>query len=121
MLSGYAGGFGYAAAIALLAVRLDGREGPLVRALAATGQRSMTSYLLQSVAWTVLFMPFTLDLAARLSGLGAVLVGVAVWLTTAVIADLMRRTGARGPAERLLRWGTYRGLAAEEPVAATRA
>ncbi|MEE2038262.1 DUF418 domain-containing protein [Nocardiopsis sp. CT-R113] len=109
LLTGYAGGFGYAALIALAAVRLDRRRGPIVQALAATGQRSMTCYLLQSVGWTVLFMPYTLDLASRLSGTGSVLVGAAVWLTTVVIADVMRRTGTRGPAERLLRWGTYRG------------
>ncbi|MFD3687258.1 DUF418 domain-containing protein [Nocardiopsis sp. NPDC058631] len=109
LLTGYAGGFGYAALIALAAVRLGRRRGPIVQALAATGQRSMTCYLLQSVGWMVLFMPYTLDLASRLSDIGSVLVGAAVWLTTVVIADAMRRTGTRGPAERLLRRGTYRG------------
>ncbi|WP_433700138.1 DUF418 domain-containing protein [Nocardiopsis sp. CA-288880] len=108
LLTGYAGGFGYAALIALLAVRLGDRRGPVVRALAATGQRSMTCYLLQSAGWAVLFPPYALGLASGLSGLGSVLVGAAVWLATVVIADVMRRTGARGPAERLLRWGTYR-------------
>jgi uncharacterized membrane protein YeiB len=107
VLSGYAGGFGYAALIALVAVRLGDRRGPVVGALVATGQRSMTCYLLQSVGWMVLFAPYTLDLAPRLSGTAAVLVGAAVWLATVVLADLMRRAGARGPAERFLRWGTY--------------
>ncbi|RKS05097.1 putative membrane protein YeiB [Nocardiopsis sp. Huas11] len=107
LVSGYAGGFGYAALIALIAVRIGDRRGPVVQALAATGQRSMTCYLLQSVAWGVLFMPYTLDLARGLSDAAAVLVGVAVWLVTVVLADLMRRVGLRGPAEAFLRRRTY--------------
>lgn len=108
VLTGYAGGFGYAALIALVAVQIGDRRGPVVQALVATGQRSMTCYLLQSVGWLVLFMPYTLNLAARLYDWVAVLLGVGVWLATVVIADLMRRAGVRGPAERLLRWATYR-------------
>ncbi|CAL9556066.1 hypothetical protein SUDANB121_04553 [Nocardiopsis dassonvillei] len=107
VLTGYAGGFGYAALIALVAVRLGGRQGPLVRALAATGQRSMTCYLLQSVAWMVLFMPYTLDLGTGMSDTVSVLVGAGVWAVTVVLADLMRRAGIRGPAESFLRWRTY--------------
>ncbi|MFE3459628.1 DUF418 domain-containing protein [Nocardiopsis aegyptia] len=107
VLSGYAGGFGYAALIALVAVRIGARRGPVVQALAATGQRSMTCYLLQSVAWVVLFLPYTLDLARSLSDAAAVLVGAAVWLATVVLADLMRRAGLRGPAEAFLRRRTY--------------
>ncbi|MBR8745054.1 hypothetical protein DSY14_25680 [Nocardiopsis sp. MG754419] len=103
VVSGYAGGFGYAAAIALVAVAIGGRRGPVVRALAATGQRSMTCYLLQSVAWVVLFLPYTLDLAGRFDDAGAVLVGAAVWAATVVIAAVMDRYGVRGPAETFLR------------------
>lgn len=88
-----------------------------MRALVATGQRSLTCYLLQSVGWMVLFAPYALDLAPRLSGTAAVLVGVAVWSATVVLADLMHRAGIRGPAERLLRWGTYRTVRAEQPEA----
>ncbi|MFL1379927.1 MULTISPECIES: DUF418 domain-containing protein [unclassified Nocardiopsis] len=108
VLTGYAGGFGYAALIALVTVRLAGRQGPVVRALVATGQRSMTCYLLQSVAWMVLFMPYMLDLGAGMSTTVSVLVGAGVWAVTVVLADLMRRAGIRGPAERFLRWRTYR-------------
>ncbi|MFD6096527.1 DUF418 domain-containing protein [Nocardiopsis flavescens] len=107
VVTGYAGGFGYAALIALVAVRLGGRRGPVVRALVATGQRSMTCYLLQSVAWMVLFMPYTLDLGSGMSDTASVLVGAGVWAATVVVADLMRRFGVRGPAERFLRWCTY--------------
>ena len=42
-----------------------GRRGD--RAIAATGQRSMTCYLMQSVVWAVVFTPFLLDLSGRLT------------------------------------------------------
>ena len=109
VLTGYAGGFGCAAVIALVASRIGERRGPIVTALAATGQRSMTSYVLQSVAWTVLIPPYAFgvgDLLTVSQGLG---LGVAVWLLTVVLADLQRRAGFRqGPLEWLLRRLTYR-------------
>ncbi|MUL41722.1 DUF418 domain-containing protein [Streptomonospora sp. PA3] len=112
LLTGYAGGFGYAALIALVAVRLDrrrsGRRGPVVTALAATGQRSMTCYLLQSVAWAALVPPYALGIGSELSDAQAVALGAAVWLATVVLAEAMRRAGFRqGPAEWVLRRMTY--------------
>lgn len=107
--TGVFGGVGYAASIALLATRLKS-EGPIVRALAATGQRSMTCYLMQSVVWTVVFTPFLLDLAGTLSVWGVALLATGTWLTTVLIADLMRSRGVRGPFETLVRLITYRGL-----------
>lgn len=105
-VSGYAGALGYAALIALVAVRLTGREGPVTDALAALGQRSMTFYLAQSMAWAVLFSSYTLDLHMTSPAVGAG-VAVAVWLATVLLADLMRRRGVRGPAEVALRRLTY--------------
>ncbi|MDA8369072.1 MAG: DUF418 domain-containing protein [Nocardiopsaceae bacterium] len=108
LLTGYAGGFGYAAAIALIALRLGQRRGPVVAAIAATGQRSMTSYLLQSVVWALLIPPYTLGIGPSLTDAQAVGIGAAVWLATVVLADIMRRTGFRqGPAEWFLRRMTY--------------
>ncbi|WP_434739336.1 DUF418 domain-containing protein [Micromonospora sp. SH-82] len=106
--SGYAGGLGYAALIALVAARLAGRQGPVANALAALGQRSMTFYLAQSVAWAALFSSYTLHLRLTSPAVG-VGIAVAVWLTTVLLADLMRRRGVRGPAEVALRRLTYRG------------
>ncbi|CAM3157479.1 DUF418 domain-containing protein [Stackebrandtia soli] len=116
-VAGYAGGLGYAALIGLLAARLNERPGRMGTALAATGERSMTSYLLQSVAWMALYPPYLLGLGAELSTAGAMAVGLAVWLTTVLIAEFMRRRGWRGPAERLLRDRTYgRRRAADKPT-----
>ncbi|GAB3464427.1 DUF418 domain-containing protein [Streptomonospora sediminis] len=112
LLTGYAGGFGYAAVIALIALRInrrsDQRRGPVVRALAATGQRSMTSYLLQSVAWAILIPPYALGIGPALSDAQGVALGAGVWLATVVAADAMRRAGfRRGPAEWFLRRMSY--------------
>lgn len=111
--SGVLGGFGYAALITLVAGRPEGRRqrgaGPVVTALAATGQRSMTCYLLQSVVWALVFTPFLLDLSGTLTVAATALLATATWLLTVVVADRMRRTGRRGPFEVLVRRVTYRG------------
>ncbi len=106
--TGVLGGFGYAALIALVADRIA-RPGPAVTALAATGQRSMTCYLAQSVAWAVLFTPFLLDLAEDLGVAGVAALAALVWVATVGMAEAMRRAGRRGPFETLVRRVTYGG------------
>lgn len=109
--SGVLGGFGYAALITLVAARLGhdgaGARGRVVTALAATGQRSMTCYLLQSVVWAVVFTPFLLDLSGTLTVTTTALLAAATWAGTVVAADRMRRSGRRGPFEVLVRRVTY--------------
>lgn len=114
--SGVLGGFGYAALIALGALRLA-RPGGLLerrpraavvtRALAATGQRSMTCYLAQSVVWFVVFTPYVLGLADDLGVTATALLAALTWASTVVLADRMRAAGERGPFERLTRRVTY--------------
>jgi uncharacterized protein len=106
--SGVLGGFGYAALITLLATRLAKRRSWVVEAIAATGQRSMTFYLSQSVVWALVFTPFLLDLSGRLSVAGTALLAATTWVATVFIADRMRRAGDRGPFELLVRRVTYR-------------
>ena len=105
--SGVLGGFGHAALVALLAVRLGPRRGRIKQALAATGQRSLSCYLMQSVAWAILYTPYRLDLSDELDVAVNALLGVAVWAGTVVLADQMRRCSYRGPFEILLRRATY--------------
>jgi uncharacterized protein len=81
---------------------------PVTSALAACGQRSMTCYLAQSVAWLLLLEPYTADLGGALGVAAAAAVGLGVWLVTVVAADLLRRAGRPGPAEALLRHLVYR-------------
>ena len=106
--TGVLGGFGYAALLALIAVRLQTRPGRVVDALAAVGQRSMTCYLAQSVVWAVAFTPFLLDLSDNLTVSTTALLACLTWLVTVALADWMRRTGRRGPFEVLIRRVSYR-------------
>lgn len=105
--TGVFAGAGYAAAIALLSVRLASSPGRGVRALAATGQRSLTCYLAQSVVWTIAFTPFLLDLAGTATVATTALLATATWLATVALSDAMARAGDRGPFEVLLRRATY--------------
>ncbi|MET7669594.1 DUF418 domain-containing protein [Micromonospora luteifusca] len=107
--SGMFAGPGYAALFGLLALRVT-RPGPVVGALSALGQRSLSGYLFQSVAWLLLLAPFTLALGQRLGSptVTGVLVAVTVWLATVLIARLLDRRGQAGPAEIVLRRLTYR-------------
>ena len=65
----HAGGPGHAALVALVAVLLPGRQGPVTNALSALGQRSMTFSPVRSVAWAVLFS-CTLHLQVTSSAVG---------------------------------------------------
>ena len=108
-LTGYAAGTGYAALAGLVAARWArrGGPGPVGRALVATGQRSLSTYLAQSVAFVGLFAAWTLGLGAGLPVWAATLCGAGVWLVTVLVADRSARAGRRGPAETLLRLLTY--------------
>ncbi|GAA0957450.1 hypothetical protein GCM10009554_68280 [Kribbella koreensis] len=108
-VAGFAGGPAYAALIALWALRIQ-KPGRLVTALQATGQRSLTCYLLQSVVWAICFFPYLLDLGPRMHQWQAAFLALATWALTVLLADLMRRHGMRGPFEVLLRRLTYRRL-----------
>ena len=105
-LSGVAGGLGYAALMGLLAT-LVGR-GPVVTALAACGERSLTCYLLQSVVFVAVFVPYAGGLGTEVGTAAASGIAVLTWLATVVFAEVLRRNDVRGPAETLLRKLTYR-------------
>lgn len=108
-VGGYAGGLGYAAAFGLLAVRIGGAPGPFARAVQACGQRSLSCYLAQSVAFAALLPAWTLGLGDGAHLWQAALVAVGAWL---VILAVAATTSSRGPAELLLRRLTYRTLPA---------
>ncbi|RYY49929.1 MAG: DUF418 domain-containing protein [Actinomycetales bacterium] len=111
--TGVLGGLGYAAALALVADRLErsGRsDGRVVQALVAVGRRSMTCYVLQSVVWTLAFTPFLLDLSGRLSVTSTAVLALLTWLGTVLVADRMARRDARGPLESLVRRVGYGGV-----------
>jgi uncharacterized protein len=108
--SGYAGGVGYAAIAGLVAIRIQARDrrGPVVRALAACGQRSMTCYLLQSVVFVAVLAAYGGGLGNRFGLVEIATLATLTWAMTVVLAEVMSRLGYRGPAEVLLRRLTYR-------------
>jgi uncharacterized membrane protein YeiB len=108
-LGGYAGGIGYAAAFGLLAIRLARRGGPglVTHALQACGQRSLSCYLAQSVAFVALLPAWTLGLGEDAHLWQTALVAVGTWLVILLVAAASDRAGYRGPAEILLRRLTY--------------
>ncbi|MFI6814530.1 DUF418 domain-containing protein [Nonomuraea sp. NPDC050328] len=107
-LTGYPGGIGMAAIIALVAIRVGRRPGRLTTAVTALGQRSMSLYLFQSVAFMAVFAPYGLGLQDDLGTAGALGVAAVTWLVSLALAEAMRRAGYRGPAEVLLRRLSYR-------------
>ncbi|MFB9235048.1 DUF418 domain-containing protein [Plantactinospora siamensis] len=82
-----------------------GRGRRLLAPVIALGQRSLSGYLLQSVAWLLLFAPWALHLGGTWAALAS---GVAVWLVSLAGAQALSAIGHRGPAETLLRRITYR-------------
>jgi uncharacterized membrane protein YeiB len=106
-VTGEYGGPGYIALFGLLAHKL-GSASRLAAPVVALGQRSLSGYLFQSVAWVALFSPWALHLGGTYA---ACLAAVAVWLVSTAVAQRMSDRGYRGPAEILLRRITYRTAA----------
>jgi len=106
--SGMFAGPGYVAIFGLIAMRVT-QPGPVVGALSALGQRSLSGYLFQSVAWLVLLAPFTLALGERFASptVSGLVIAVVVWLVTVLIARLLDKRRQPGPAEVVLRRLTY--------------
>ncbi|QHT57669.1 DUF418 domain-containing protein [Cellulomonas sp. H30R-01] len=106
--SGVVMGLGYVCLFGwLAAVWHDRRDLPVVRAVTAVGERSLTSYLLQSVMLAPLLSAWGLGLGGRIGTATAAALAVTVWLVTVAVAVALDRTGRRGPAEVLLRRLTY--------------
>jgi uncharacterized membrane protein YeiB len=111
-VSGMFGGAGYAALLGLLAGRLTHAGTTAKRigaALSALGERSLSGYLFQSLAWLTLLPPYTLALASRFGSplLTALTLAVVVWVASVLGATALRRRSWRGPAEVVLRRLTY--------------
>ncbi|WP_238412582.1 DUF418 domain-containing protein [Saccharothrix deserti] len=105
-LTGLAGGLGYAALVGAVAAHVAAPN-RIITALAACGQRSLTCYLLQSVVFVAVFVPYAGGLGTRLGTAAASGIAVVTWLATVVLAEALRRNDKNGPAEWLLRRLTY--------------
>ena len=86
-----------------------------VRMLVALGRMSMTGYVLQSVLFTALVLPWGLGLGSGSGAAVAMLMGVAVWFLTLIIVYAWSLTGRRGPLETI-----HRRLGYSRPTTALR-
>lgn len=110
VLTGLFCGVGYVALIALIARRIQARgTGPLSAAVAATGKRSLSAYLAQSLVCAPVLTAWGLGLGAHLTSWTMALFAVGLWLATVAGCAALERAGRRGPAEVLLRRLAYRG------------
>ena len=107
-VTGIAAGAGYLALFGLWAARRRdlGRTG-VVAGLAATGERSLSCYLWQSLILAPLLSAWGLGLGDDIGTTAAYGLGIAAWLSSVGIALALSRAGRRGPAETLLRRLTY--------------
>ncbi|OLL72492.1 hypothetical protein Ae168Ps1_0869 [Pseudonocardia sp. Ae168_Ps1] len=102
VLTGVAGGAGYAALFALRGLRAEAAPGRIVRAVASAGRRSLTCYLLNSALVALLLQPDLVGLGPSAGTAGALLVAAFVWTATVLLADRLERAGRPGPADALL-------------------
>ena len=102
-IAGVAGGLGMAAAVGLLARRRSIRTSRTVAAVAATGRRSLSAYLAQSLVFVPLLTLPLGGLGARLGSFSAAGLALAVWVLTVLGSAALERAGRQGPAEWLMR------------------
>lgn len=110
--AGIGAGIGYACLFALLAQRYEANPPRPVLAVAAVGQRSLSSYLWQSLIFAPLLSAWGFALGDDIGTWQAMLLATLVWLASVVICDQLGRSGRRGPAELALRRFTYGKFAA---------
>ena len=107
-ITGIAGGLGYLAIFALVGHRLQNMQGPISSALSATGQRSMTAYLVMSALVAIVLAPWGMDLGPVLSVGATAAVSFGCWAAAVVLCVVLARAGRAGPADALLRRMLYR-------------
>ncbi|WP_433699143.1 DUF418 domain-containing protein [Nocardiopsis sp. CA-288880] len=103
VLTGVFGGAGYAALFTLWAIRPDRGRGPLTRAVAEVGQRSLTFYILNSVLVAAVLHPDLAGMGPRVGGFGALVVAALVWLVGLGLAAWLARSARPGPLDALMR------------------
>lgn len=105
VLTGVAGGAGYAACFALGAELLQRLVPQLTRAVAAVGKRSLTFYILNSTVVALILHPELVGVGPRVGASGAIGVAALTWSAGVVLASWLERTGQPGPLEQLMRRG----------------
>lgn len=116
-VAGLGAGVGYACLFALLGARFEQNPPRVVLAVGAVGQRSLSSYLWQSIIMVPLLSAWGFALGDDIGTWQAMLIAVGTWAASVVICDQLGRRGRRGPAEAVLRKITYGRSAVALPAA----
>lgn len=83
------------------------QETILVRMVTSLGQMSMSGYVMQSVLFTTLVVPYGLGIGAGKGAFEVTLIATGIWAITVVLAWMWSMTGRRGPLEALFRKVAY--------------
>ncbi|MEV2278288.1 DUF418 domain-containing protein [Nocardiopsis sp. NPDC049922] len=102
-LAGLLAGTALLALVALFAAHRSAGTGALGRALAATGRRSLSVYLAQTVLLALAAGALRVRGVEALSSVWQLTVAAVIWSIAVLVCSLMERRGVRGPAERALR------------------
>ncbi|WP_066192517.1 DUF418 domain-containing protein [Gracilibacillus timonensis] len=107
IITGFAGGLGYAALFGLLGIFIK-KQGVMIQAIAAMGKRSLTFFVIHEVLTVMLLSPIGFDLGSSLTVTTSVMVGILMWLFTLSIAYLMEQRHIAGPLESYIRYLIYK-------------
>ncbi|ALX48397.1 DUF418 domain-containing protein [Lentibacillus amyloliquefaciens] len=107
ILTGFAGGVGYATLFGLLGLGIK-YSGVIVEAITAMGKRSLTFFVIHEVLIVILLSPIAFNLGAFLSVTTSVLLGIFMWAVTLSVAYFMNRRQIEGPLEKYMRYLTYK-------------
>lgn len=107
ILTGFAGGVGYAALFGLLGLGIK-YSNVIVEAITAMGKRSLTFFVIHEVLIVILLSPIAFNLGAYLSVTTSVLLGIVMWAVTLSVAYFMNRRQIEGPLEKYMRYLTYK-------------
>ncbi|TFJ92354.1 DUF418 domain-containing protein [Lentibacillus salicampi] len=107
VLTGFAGGVGYATLFGLLGVSIK-HHGVIVKAITAMGKRSLTFFVIHEILLVILLSPIAFNLGAFLTVTTSVLFGIVMWAITLSVAYFMERRQIEGPLEKYMRYLTYK-------------
>ncbi|MEL7452172.1 MAG: DUF418 domain-containing protein [Pseudomonadota bacterium] len=97
---------GYAGVLAHLCLRLRGRAAAFI---SKAGSATLSAYLVQSIALSLIFSGYGWGLYAKLGAVQCILIGASVGIASILAVAIWRIYFKRGPVEILLRRWTYLG------------
>lgn len=114
IITGIAGGIGYAALFGILGNLLK-NPGWFIKSLTSLGKRSLTFFVLNETLLVLLFSPVALGLGGVLDNTGATFVAISIWVLAVAIAYVLERYHMNGPLESLMRHLVYKKLSFRSP------